>query len=80
MFDMNEVLDCLVNEVGSAVKRVEEAKDLDVRLQESQIVLNLTRSMGVFFDMLETMPYDEDDDYDEDPGEQEDTETPVIPF
>jgi hypothetical protein len=48
MFDPDRLLDPLTQEIEKSIARVRKAKTPDARLKESEILLNLGKTMDVF--------------------------------
>jgi len=85
MFDPEKLLDPLTREIEKGIARVGKAKTVDARLKESEVLLNLGKTMDVFLsftqgilsgdgldfgNLLEGMDdLDEDDDDDEVDGD-----------
>ena len=65
--DPEKIMDSLSKELMLALKTMSKAKDINEKEIHSRIVKNLCESLGVFFDLAsEIMPYEFDDDSDED--------------
>jgi hypothetical protein len=65
--DAEKIMDGLSKELVVALKAMSKAKDVDEKEVHSRIVKNLCESLGVFLDLAnEMMPFDFDDDSDED--------------
>ena len=62
-----KVMDGLSKELNLAIKAMSKAKDVNEKEIHSRIVKNLCESLGVFFELAsEIMPFDYDDDLDDD--------------
>lgn len=62
--DPEKIMDSLTNELSAAVKAMAKAKTVEEKVAYSQIVKNMSESLGVFLSLAaETMPFDEADDY-----------------
>ena len=67
------VMECLIDELHITLEKMSKAKKLEDKRQYSEIVKNLSESLGVFFNVANDWlqegldEYDEDyDEYDED--------------
>ena len=59
----DKLMDGITTELSSAFKAMAKAKNLEEKLQYSQIIKNLCESLGVFLNAAsEMMPYDFDAD------------------
>jgi hypothetical protein len=64
--DPEKIIEGLSKELISALKAMSKAKDVNEKEVHSRIVMNLCKSLGVFFDLAnEMMPIDFDDDPDQ---------------
>ena len=71
--DPEQLLNALDNELNSSIRDMGREKDLDKRVKQSEIVKNLSESMGVFLRLISDVmsadfdgfEEDFDDDYDE---------------
>lgn len=68
--DPTELMDPIIGETARALKEMKGMNDLDQRRVQSEIVLNLCRSLGVFFDLANEMMIN--GDLSEFPFEEED--------
>ena len=77
MFDPDKLLDPLNKEIERAIARVRKAKTSDERLKESEVLLNLGRTMDVFLrftqGILASNGFDLDDYIDAEEDDEEDT-------
>ncbi len=63
----DRTMDDLSRELASALKAMSKAKDVNEKEAYSRIVRNLCESLGVFFNLAcEMVPFDSDDDSEED--------------
>jgi hypothetical protein len=53
--DPEKLMDDLSKELSSALKALGKAKTLEEKLQYSEIVKNLSESLGVFLDLISNM-------------------------
>jgi hypothetical protein len=64
--DPEKIIDGLTKELVAELKAMSKAKNVNEKEAHSRIVKNLCESLGVFFDLArEIMPYDFDDDSDD---------------
>ncbi|MGD9824156.1 hypothetical protein [Desulfobacter sp.] len=64
--DPEEIIFGLTKELAAELKIMSKTKDINTKETHSRIIKNLSQSLGVFFDLMnEMMPYDPDDDDDE---------------
>ncbi len=71
--DPEQLINALDNELNSSIRDMGREKDLDKRVKQSEIVKNLSESMGVFLRLISDVmsadfdgfEEDSDDDYDE---------------
>ncbi len=71
--DPEQLMNALGNELGKSIQELQREDDLDKRIKKSQIIKNLSESMGVFLRLISDVMsadfdgFDEDydDDYDE---------------
>jgi hypothetical protein len=62
--DPNDVLSPTLVEAKRILKEMSETKDLETRKAQSEVLLNLCRSAGVFFDLMtNTMMAEMDDEF-----------------
>ncbi|MEA2039398.1 MAG: hypothetical protein U9N82_06155 [Thermodesulfobacteriota bacterium] len=74
--DPDRVMNGLEKELNSALKLMSKTKDINEKEAYSRIIKNLCESQGVFLKLAsEMMPFDFDDDFEEDELEDKD-----IPF
>lgn len=52
MFDPTEVIEKLQAEIDRTLKDISQAKDIEEKLRLSELLNNLTDSIGVYFDFL----------------------------
>ena len=62
VIDPDKLMEGLTEELGAALKAMRKAKDINEKETYSRIVKNLSKSLGVFFDLLSEMMVPEDDD------------------
>jgi len=71
--DPEQLMNALGNELGKSIQDLQREDDLDKRIKKSQIIKNLSESMGVFLRLISDVmsadfdgfEEDFDDDYDE---------------
>jgi len=71
--DPEQLMNALGNELGKSIQDLQREDDLDKRIKKSQIIKNLSESMGVFLRLISDVmsadfdgfEEDYDDDYDE---------------
>lgn len=64
MDDPSDVLSPTLVEAKRILKEMNETKDLETRKAQSEVLLNLCRSAGVFFDLMtNTMMAEMDDEF-----------------
>lgn len=85
MMDFETTMNALGIELGKSVKRISKLKSAEERLTESQVTLNLSQSMGVFYKALQGIQMMSEFDDDEDgPLGTDDDDRPegdnVLPF
>ena len=74
--DPDKVMEGLEKELNSALKAMSKTKDINEKEIYSRIIKNLCESQGVFLKLAsEIMPFDFDDDLEDD-----DIDGDVIPF
>lgn len=79
--DPNDVLSPTLVEAKRILKEMSEATDLETRKAQSEVLLNLCRSAGVFFDLMtNTMLADLDDEFMDEFVDEEDDEDGKSPF
>lgn len=55
----DEIMDALTGELEATFKAMKNAKTVEEKLQYSEIVKNLCKSLGIFLDLAsDMMPYD----------------------
>jgi hypothetical protein len=60
--DPEKIMDNLFKELGAALKSLSSAKTVEEKVAYSQIIKNLSESLGVFLDLAGNMAeYDEDE-------------------
>jgi len=65
--DPEKIIENLITELNKAVKEMSKAKTAEDKVAHSQVVKNISESLGVFFKLAGDMfGYDMDDDGDED--------------
>ena len=52
MFDPTEVIEKLQKEIDRTLKDISKAKDIEEKLKLSELLNNLTDSIGVYFDFV----------------------------
>ena len=63
--DPDVIITGLTKELTAELKTMSKTKDLDAKETHSRIIKNLCQSLGVFFGLMsDMMPYDPDDDLD----------------
>lgn len=79
--DPNDVLSPTLVEARRILKEMSEATDLETRKAQSEVLLNLCRSAGVFFDLMtNTMLADLDDEFMDEFVDEEDDDNGKSPF
>ncbi|WP_020586733.1 hypothetical protein [Desulfobacter curvatus] len=64
--DPDVIMTGLTKELAAELKTMSKTKDLNEKEAHSRIIKNLCQSLGVFFDLMnEMMPFDPDDDLDD---------------
>jgi hypothetical protein len=61
--DTEKIMENLFKELGAALEAISTAKTVEDKLAHSQIIKNLSESLGIFLDLATTIM--EDDDIDE---------------
>lgn len=59
-----KIIDNLFNELDVAIKAISKAKTVEEKVAHSQIVKNLSDSLGVFLNLANTILDDDIDDFD----------------
>ncbi|MGC1403282.1 MAG: hypothetical protein WA974_10190 [Thermodesulfobacteriota bacterium] len=60
--DPEKIMDNLFKELGAALKSISNAKTVEEKVAYSQIIKNLSESLGVFLDLAGNMAeYEEDE-------------------
>jgi hypothetical protein len=81
MDDPNDVLSPTLVEARRILQEMSETKDLETRKAQSEVLLNLCRSAGVFFDLMtNTMLADLDDEFMDEFVDDEDDDDGKSPF
>tara|TARA_R110001592_G_scaffold324870_3_gene604620 strand:+ start:9419 stop:9628 length:210 start_codon:yes stop_codon:yes gene_type:complete len=62
----NKLMEDIFKEMSIALKAMGKAKSPEEKLMYSEIVKNLSESLGVFLGLMSDMAYMDDDDYDDD--------------
>jgi len=63
--DPEVIITGLTKELAAELKIMSKTKDIDAKETHSRIIKNLCQSLGVFFDLMsEVMPFDPNDDLD----------------
>ena len=65
--DPEKIMDELSKELDNAIKAMSKAKTVEEKVAHSEIVKNLSKSLGVFFDFASNMmdlDFEDDDDLD----------------
>jgi hypothetical protein len=62
MVDTEKIMENLFNELGMALKAISSAKTVEDKLAYSQIIKNLSESLGIFLDLATAMTEDDLDD------------------
>jgi hypothetical protein len=72
MEDLDKLFAQIPLEIGKSLEAMSKTNDIQERKLHSEIIHNLSSTMGVFLDAMDTMGLDCDDDYydDDDYGEQ----------
>jgi len=62
--DPDKIMDNLSKELTGALKAMSKAKTVEEKVAYSQVVKNISESLGVFLNLAsDMMPFDLDDDY-----------------
>jgi hypothetical protein len=61
-----KIMDGLMNELGAALKAMTKSKTVEEKVVHSQIVKNLSTSLGVFLNLAGNMMSQDFDDFEED--------------
>ncbi len=56
-----KIMECISNEMGAALKAMEKVKTPEEKLVHSEIVKNLSQSLGVFLSLASDMDLFDDD-------------------
>jgi hypothetical protein len=72
MFDPTEAIEKLQAEIDRTLKEISKAKTLEEKLQLSELLNNLTESIGVYFDFLTSVMDSDSDMWDEEEDEETD--------
>lgn len=60
--DLEKIMEGISKELSTAIKTMAKSKSPEEKLKYSEIVKNLSDSLGVFIDLMAAMaPYEEDD-------------------
>jgi uncharacterized phage protein gp47/JayE len=70
MFDPTEAIEKLQSEINKTLKEFSKAKNIDEKLKLSELLNNLTESIGVYFDFLTTVMGSEIEGFDEDDDDE----------
>jgi hypothetical protein len=62
LMDTEKIMDNLFKELGVALKAISTAKTVEDKVAYSQIIKNLSESLGVFLDLATTIMEDEIED------------------
>jgi hypothetical protein len=62
MVDTEKIMENLFNELGMALKAISSAKTVEDKVAYSQIIKNLSESLGIFLDLAAAMTEDDLDD------------------
>ena len=60
--DTDKIMENLFNELGVALKAISSAKTVEDKVAYSQIIKNLSESLGIFLDLATTIMEDDVDD------------------
>jgi hypothetical protein len=60
--DTEKIMENLFKELGVALKGMSNAKTVEDKVAYSQIIINLSESLGVFLDLATTMMEDDPED------------------
>ncbi|SEM18340.1 hypothetical protein SAMN04489760_10631 [Syntrophus gentianae] len=59
----DQLMDNLIKELNAALKAMSKAKTVEEKVMHSQVVKNLTESLGVFLNLASNMMGDDFDDF-----------------
>jgi hypothetical protein len=60
--DTEKIMENLFKELGAALEAISTAKNVEEKLAHSQIIKNLSESLGVFLDLATTIMEDDIED------------------
>jgi hypothetical protein len=71
MFDPTKAIEKLQDEIDRTLKEISKAKTIDEKLKWSELLNNLTESIGVYFDFITSAMDAEMDTWDEEEDEED---------
>ena len=70
MFDPTEAIEKLQAEINRTLKELSKAKNTEEKLKLSELLINLTQSLNVYFDFLGTLIDSELDRFEDEEDEE----------